>query len=81
MSRCFILYTRVGCPLCEDMAEAVRPLIEAAGHRVQEVDVDANPVLKARFGSDVPLLFEGETEIFRHFPDPAALRRRIAESV
>lgn len=80
MTRAFTLYTRGGCPLCDEMADAVRPSIEAAGYRLLAVDVDADPALKARFGWDVPLLFEGETEIFRHFADPAVLRDRLAET-
>lgn len=78
MTRIFTLYTRAGCLLCEEMADAVRPPIEAAGHRLQAVDVDADPALKARFGWDVPLLFEGEAEIFRHFADLAALAEQLA---
>ena len=78
MSRVFTLYTRAGCPLCDEMADAARPPIEAAGHRLQAVDVDAAPALKARFGWDVPLLFEGDVEIFRHFADLAALAERLA---
>lgn len=80
VGRLFTLYGRAGCPLCDDMADAVRPAIEAAGHRLLAVDVDADPALKARFGWDVPLLFEGETEICRHFADPAALAERLAAS-
>lgn len=80
MTRHFVLYTRAGCPLCEEMAEAVRPPIEAAGHHLLSVDVDADPALKARFGRDVPLLFEGDAEICRHFADPAALGERLAVS-
>ena len=68
------LYTRAGCPLCEDMAAAVGPLAEAGGHRLQAVDVDADPALKARHGWDVPLLFDGDAEICRHQIDLPALR-------
>lgn len=76
--RVFTLYTRAGCALCDEMAGAVRPPIEAAGHRLQAVDVDADPALKARYGWDVPLLFEGDAEICRHFADAAALAERLA---
>lgn len=73
MSRALTLYTRAGCPLCEDMAAAVEPLLAGGGHRLQPVDVDAEPALKARYGWDVPLLFDGETEICRHELDRVAL--------
>ena len=64
------LYTRAGCPLCEDMAEEVRARMGA--HRLTEVDVDGDPSLKARFGWDVPLLFAGDAEICRHEFDAVA---------
>lgn len=60
------LYTRAGCPLCEDMAEHVRTLIAGTRHRLVPVDVDADSSLKAAFGWEVPLLFDGDTEICRH---------------
>lgn len=68
------LYTRAGCPLCEDMATDLGVLIAATGHRVAPVDVDADPALKARYGWDVPLLFGGDTEICRHQLNLPALR-------
>jgi hypothetical protein len=48
------------------MAEHVLALIAGTGHRLVPVDVDADPLLKAKFGWDVPLLFDGDTEICRH---------------
>ncbi|KAB2318001.1 glutaredoxin family protein [Betaproteobacteria bacterium SCN1] len=78
MTRTLILYTRAGCPLCEEMAAAAEGLL--AGHAVgiATVDVDADPVLKARYGWDVPLLFDGGTELGRHRLDPAAIRAWLA---
>lgn len=66
MSKTLTLYTRAGCPLCEEMAAEVGALIAATGHDLGSVDVDADPLLKERFGWDVPLLFDGDTEICRH---------------
>ena len=66
MSKTLTLFTRAGCPLCEDMADEVGALIAATGHCLAPVDVDADPALKARYGWDVPLLFDGGTELCRH---------------
>lgn len=66
MSKTLTLYTRAGCQLCEDMEADVNALIAGTGHPLQSLDVDADPALKARFGWDVPLLFDGDTEICRH---------------
>jgi hypothetical protein len=56
------------------MATEVGALIAAAGHRVVPVDVDADPALKACYGWDVPLLFDGDAEICRHQLNLPALR-------
>ena len=66
MSKTLTLYTRAGCPLCEEMAAAVGALIAGTGHALSAVDVDADSVLKTRYDWDVPLLFDGDTEICRH---------------
>ncbi|HET9463494.1 MAG TPA: glutaredoxin family protein [Thiobacillus sp.] len=66
MSKTLTLYTRAGCPLCEEMAAEAGALIAASGHDLGAVDVDADPLLKERFGWDVPLLFDGDAEICRH---------------
>lgn len=66
MGKILTLYTREGCPLCDEMAADVRALMAGTGHSLVSVDVDADPVLKTRYGWDVPLLFDGATEICRH---------------
>lgn len=74
MSETLTLYTRAGCPLCDDMADAVRALIAGTSHALEAVDVDADAALTARYGWDVPLLFHGATEICRHHLDAPAFQ-------
>ena len=66
MSKTLTLYTRAGCALCEDMAGEVQALIAGTDHRLEPVDVDVDVTLKAKYGWDVPLLFDGDSEICRH---------------
>lgn len=66
MSKTLTLYTRADCPLCEEMAAEVAALIAGTGHLLLPLDVDADPELKARYGWEVPLLFDGDAEICRH---------------
>ena len=66
MGKTLILYTRTDCPLCEEMAAEVHALLAGTGHGLTTVDVDADSSLKAKYGWDVPLLFDGDTEICRH---------------
>jgi glutaredoxin len=72
------LYTRAGCPLCEEMEAAAEGLLAGRAIGIARIDVDADPALKARYGWDVPLLFDGDTELGRHRLDPAAIRMWLA---
>jgi len=65
----YVLYSRGDCPLCEEMLAALRAQM-GAGFPVEIVDVDSDPALKARYSRHVPVLMEGDTELFRHRYDP-----------
>lgn len=57
------------------MARALRAL----GVEFDEVDVDADPALEARYGELVPLLADSAgVEICHHHLDEAALHARLA---
>ena len=73
------LYGRTYCHLCEDMATALRGLQETLDFGFDMVDVDADPVLEAKYGELVPVLTDphGE-EICHYFLDAAALEARLA---
>ena len=65
------LYTRSGCRLCET---ARRDLEAAVKHiAIEEIDVDCDPQLRARYGSDVPVAVAEGRELFRHRFDAACL--------
>lgn len=57
----FVLYSRSGCHLCEELHLQLAALPAAAGHAVEVLDVDADPAAKTRYGHKIPvLLFAGE---------------------
>lgn len=57
----FLLYSRAGCGLCEEMLSELQALPEARGCAVDVMDVDADPSARARYGHKIPvLLFAGE---------------------
>jgi Glutaredoxin-like domain (DUF836) len=66
----YVLYSRGDCRLCAEMLAALRAQM-GAGFPVEIVDVDSDPALKARYGEHVPVLMDGDTELFRHRYDPA----------
>lgn len=75
MARTLTLLTRAGCPLCDEMAAQIGSMLAGTGHAMAPLDVDGVPELKARYGWDVPLLFDGEHEICRHELDLPAFQR------
>jgi len=67
------LYVRRGCHLCTDMAQALERLRPVYGFDYREVDIDADPKLARRYGTRVPVLAEGATEICDCFLDEQRL--------
>src|SRR5208282_1778217 len=63
------LLVRAYCHLCDEMRAALAPLAAAEGCAVDELDVDADPVLEARWGSLVPVLLAGERELCHYHFD------------
>jgi thioredoxin reductase (NADPH) len=74
------LLTRGYCHLRDEMREALAPIATAAGATVEEVDVDSQPALEARWGEHVPVLLAGERELCRHRLDRAALTAYFASA-
>jgi hypothetical protein len=56
------LLTRAYCHLCDEMRAALQPLAHAAGARITEIDIDAEPALEARYGDLVPVLLLGSVD-------------------
>ena len=70
-----ILYSRPGCHLCDVAAG----LLDAAGHRWREVDIDGNPELAERYGVLIPVVRIANTERELGFPfDAEGLARFLA---
>jgi hypothetical protein len=52
----FVLYSRSGCGLCEELLHALAKLPRAQGYPIDVLDVDADPLTRARFGHKIPVL-------------------------
>jgi glutaredoxin len=71
------MYTREGCHLCEEAKAVMGPVLAALGARLQEVDIDDDPILVARYTNDVPVIFIGAQFFTQHRVDAARLRRHL----
>ena len=63
------LLSRSYCHLCDDMLAALTQHPLQGEFSVQVVDVDADPIYEARYGTLVPVLLDGETEICHYHLD------------
>ena len=72
------LMSRGYCHLCHDMEAALVPLADEFGVTVTVLDVDADPLLEARYDELVPVVLHGETELCHYFLDEAKVREYLA---
>ncbi len=68
-----ILYTRVGCHLCDDAHD----LLVKHGLQPQKVDIDADPQLRERYTTCVPVVVIDGKERFRGRVNEVLLKRLL----
>ncbi len=57
----FLLYSRSGCGLCEEMLAELQAMPAVQPLHIEVLDVDADPAARVRYGHKIPvLLFAGE---------------------
>lgn len=72
------LYTRAGCHLCDVAREVVVRVCDDLAATWTEVDIDADPALRARFTDEVPVTFvDGRQHDFWRV-DEQRLRQALA---
>ena len=69
----FIVYSRFGCHLCEDLLQQLTLLQQKHDFSITEVDVDSSPQLIDQYGSQVPVVTCGGEQICHYFLDQAAI--------
>ena len=74
------LYTRPGCHLCDEAKSAIAPLLREFGAVLREVSINADPVLKDRYGWDVPVIFIGPKKAAKHRVDLEKFRRQLQDA-
>ncbi len=74
MSRRLTVYIRHGCHLCTEMTQALERLRPELGFDYVTVDIDADPELRERYNTRVPVLAANGTEICYYFLEETRLR-------
>ena len=75
------LLSRAYCHLCDEMRDALLPLVAAREIDVVVIDVDAEPELETTYGDRVPVLFLGVPgagiELCHYHLDPPRVQRAL----
>ncbi|HET9558953.1 MAG TPA: glutaredoxin family protein [Actinomycetota bacterium] len=72
-----VLYTRVGCHLCEEAERALREERAAAAFDLELVDIDRDPELARRYGVRVPVVAMDGEDLFEYEVPVDLLRARL----
>ena len=72
-----LLYGRAGCHLCDD----ARAVLERLGHPFEEVDIEGDDELLARYLVRIPVIALDGAELYDFFVNEADLRGRLAARV
>ena len=76
-----VLYGRAWCHLCDEMRAALAPFAEAAGARLEVIDVDSDPALQARYDELVPVLVCDGVELCHYRLDEVRVREALGLAV
>jgi hypothetical protein len=60
------------------MKREIAPLVRRYGASLREIDIDADPELKARYNEEVPVLFVGKKKAAKYHADLEQLERYLA---
>jgi glutaredoxin len=72
-----VLYTRVGCHLCDEAKEQIRRAKAETPFAFREVDIDLDPELRQRYNEEVPVVFVGGKKAFQHRIDLRQFRKQL----
>jgi glutaredoxin len=77
----FTVYSRAGCGCCEKAMKVLRESQRRYGFAIEEVDIDHDPELVAKYDTEVPVVACDGKVRFRGVINPALLERLlVAES-
>ncbi len=75
--RTVTLYTRAGCCLCEEARAALERVRAGRPFALEEVDIEADDALHARYLERIPVVALDGEELFDYEVDERALEARL----
>ena len=75
--RVVTLYGRPGCHLCDDARVLLERLRATRPFRLEEIDIESDDALLRRYLERIPVIALDGEELFDHFVEEEALRRKL----
>ena len=72
-----VVFHAAGCHLCERALAQVRALRDELGFELEEVAIDGDPALEARYREWLPVVELDGERLFTYYVHEDALRRRL----
>ena len=76
-----ILYSKPGCHLCEVMKKEMAKSDCAELYQLEEINIEGDAELFARYRHDIPVLLSDGVEAFRHRLTADSFRDYLSKSV
>ena len=73
------IYSRPGCHLCDEAKEVIESARGRYPLEVRVSNVEDDPQLEARYGTEIPVVFLNGKEAFKYRVDAAELERKLRE--
>ena len=71
------LYARPGCHLCDEARAELEALRADAAFELEEIDIEGDPALHARYLERIPVIALDGEELFDFFVDAPELLRKL----
>ena len=72
------LYTRSGCCLCDDAKRVVMEARARAPFEYEEIDIDGDAALRARYNDEVPVVAINGVKAFKYRVEMKELLKKLA---
>lgn len=63
-----IIYSTLGCHLCEQAIEVLKPVLKGGAYSLQEVDISESDKLMAMYAERIPVVYRPDLELELDWP-------------
>jgi glutaredoxin len=74
-----VVYSRPGCHLCDEAKASIEAVRRQVEFTIEEVNIESNPELLARYQYDIPVIAINGVKTFMHRVDPDEFKAAISK--